>query len=103
MTKFLKPLLIACVLNVICTSAVLAQAELELTKDEAKAQAIEACQTEAKKRYGDDSIQYISNKVKWIKGMDGAAVKIKVKPQSKRVTKYSCVLQKDKLVKFYKI
>ena len=100
MNKFIKPLIIACVLNVIGTSAVLAQTEL--TKSEVKAQAIEACQTEAKKRYGEDSIQYIGSKVKWMKAMGGASVKMKVKPESKRVTKYSCVLQKDKLVKFYK-
>jgi hypothetical protein len=101
MTRFLKPLLLACVINVIGSSAVLAQTEL--TKSEVKAQAIEACQTEAKKRYGQDSIKFIGNKVKWKNGMGGALVKMKVKPESKRVTKYSCVLQKDKLVKFYKI
>ena len=101
MTKFIKPLVIACVLSVIGSSAVLAQTEL--TKGETKTQVIEACQTEAKKRYGDDSIQYISSKVKWMKAMGGAAVKMKVKPESKRVTNYSCVLQQDQVVKFYKV
>jgi len=101
MTKFIKPLVIACVLNVIGSSAVLAQTEL--TKGETKTQVIEACQTEAKKRYGEDSIQYISSKVKWMKAMGGASVKMKVKPESKRVTKYSCVLQQDQVVKFYKV
>ena len=101
MNKFIKPIVIACALNVIGSSAVLAQTEL--TKDEVKAQAVAACQTEAKKRYGEDSIQYISNKTKWMSGMGGAAVKMKVKPESKRTTKYSCVLQQDKLVKFYKV
>jgi hypothetical protein len=101
MTKFIKPLLIACVLNVIGTSAVLAQTEL--TKDEAKIQVIDACEVEAKKRYGEDSVQYISSKVKWMKAMGGAAVKMKVKPDTKRVTKYSCVLQQDQLVRFYKV
>jgi hypothetical protein len=101
MTKFIKPLLIACAINVIGSSAVLAQ--VELTKDETKAQAVEACQMEAKKRYGDDSIQYISSKVKWMKAMGGASVKMKVKPEAKRVTKYKCVLQQDQLVRFYKV
>ncbi|GAC20423.1 hypothetical protein [Paraglaciecola arctica] len=101
MTKLLKPLLIACVLNVIGSSAALAQAEL--TKDEVKEQVIEACQTEAKKRYGEDSVQYISSKTKWMKAMGGALVKMKVKPEGKRVTKYKCVLQQDQLVKFYKV
>jgi hypothetical protein len=100
MTKFLKPLVITCVLNVIGCSAVMAQTEL--TKSEVKAQVIEACQIEAKKRYGEDSIHYIGKKVKWKNGMGGALVKMKVKPESKRVTKYSCVLQTDKRVKFYK-
>ena len=101
MTKLLKPFVIACVLNLIGSSVALAQ--VELTKDEVKVQAVEACQTEAKKRYGEDSIQYVGHKAKWMKGMGGALVKMKIKPKSKRVIKYSCVLQKDKLVKFYKV
>ena len=100
MNKFIKPLFIAFVLNAIGSSAVLAQTEL--TKTEAKAQAIETCQIEAKKRYGEDSIQYIGNKTKWMDGMGGASVKMKIRSQSRRVTKYSCVLQKDSVVKFYK-
>jgi hypothetical protein len=100
MTKFLKPFVIACVLNVIGSSAVLAQNEL--TKDEVKSQVVEACQTEAKKRYGEESVEYISSKVKWMKAMGGARVKMKVKPESKRTTKYSCVLQQDMAVVFYK-
>lgn len=100
MTKFLKPLAAACIVNIMATSAVLAN--VELTKDQAKTQVVEACQVEAKKRYGDGSVKYISSKVKWMKAMGGAAVKMKVKPESKRVTKYSCVLQQDKRVKFYK-
>jgi hypothetical protein len=101
MTKFIKTLLVACAINVIGSSAVLAQ--VELTKDETKAQVVEACQMEAKKRYGDDSIQYISSKVKWMKAMGGASVKMKVKPEAKRLTKYKCVLQQDQLVRFYKV
>lgn len=101
MTKLIKPILIAFAINVIGSSAVLAQ--VELTKDEAKSQVVEACQTEAKKRYGEDSIEYISSKVKWMKAMGGASVKMKVKPEAKRVTKYKCVLQQDQIVKFYKV
>jgi hypothetical protein len=100
MTKLLKPLLMACTLNVIVSSAAIAQAEL--SKEEVKDQVIEACQNEAKRSYGEDSIQYISHKTKWMKAMGGASVKMKIKPESKRVTKYSCVLQQDKVVKFYK-
>ena len=100
MNKFLKPFVIACLLNTVGMSYALAQTEL--SKDEVKAQVIEACQTEAKARYGDDSIHYISSKVKWMRAMGGASVKMKVKPESKRIVKYSCVLQQDKLVKFYK-
>lgn len=101
MTKFIKPFVIACALNMLGTSVVLA--ETEITKDEAKKQVIEACEVAAKERYGEDSVQYISSKVKWMKAMGGAAVKMKVKPDAKRVTKYSCVLQQDMLVKFYKV
>jgi hypothetical protein len=100
MNKFMKPLVIACLLNVIGSSAVLAQTNL--TKNEVKAQTIEACQTAAKKRYGEDSIKSIGKKVKWKNGMGGASVKMKLKPKSKRLTKYSCVLQPDQLVRFYK-
>lgn len=101
MHKFLKPLVIACVLNLIASSAVLAKTEL--SREEVKAQAIEACQVEAKKRYGEDSIKYIANKVRWMNGMGGALVKMKIRPESKRTTKYSCVMQQDNLVKFYKV
>ena len=101
MNKFIKPLVIACVLNVIGSSAVIAQTEL--TKNEAKTQVIEACQIEAKKRYGKNSIKYIGKKTKWMNGMSGASVKMRVKLESKRAIKYSCVLQTDKLVKFYKV
>lgn len=100
MTKFIKPLFIVTAINLLASSTAIAQL---LTKDETKAQVITACQIEAKKRYGEDSIEYISTKVKWMKAMEGAAVKIKVKPEAKRVTKYSCVLQQDQIVKFYKV
>ncbi|WP_339719869.1 hypothetical protein [uncultured Paraglaciecola sp.] len=101
MTKIIKPLLLACAINVLGSSVVFA--DVELTRDETKSKVVEACQTEAKKRYGEDSIEYISHKVKWMKAMGGAAVKMKVKPEAKRITKYSCVLQQDQLVRFYKV
>lgn len=101
MTLFFKPLVLACALNLLGTSAVLAQ--VELTKDEAKKQVVEACEVEAKKRYGANSVEYISSKIKWMKAMGGAAVKMKVKPEAKRVTKYQCVLQQDQVVRFYKV
>lgn len=100
MNKFLKPLVIVCVLSLVGSSVALA--ETMLTKSDAKSQAVEICQTEAKKRYGDDSIKSIGKYAKWQDGMNGAAVKMKIKPQSKRLSKYSCVLQTNNLIKFYK-
>ncbi|WP_299071654.1 hypothetical protein [uncultured Paraglaciecola sp.] len=98
MSKIIKSLVIASSIFVLGSSTVLAGSSL--SKMEAKAQAVEACQTAAKKRYGDNAIKYIGKKAKWMDGMDGASVKMKIK--SKRVTKYSCVLQANKIVKFYK-
>ena len=60
MNKFIKTLVIASALNVVGSTAVLA--ETTLTKAEVKSQAVEACKLEAIKRYGADSIKYISSK-----------------------------------------
>lgn len=101
MTKFIKPFLMASSVYVLGSSLVFA--EVELSKEDTKAKASEVCQSEAKARYGEESVEYVSSKVKWMKAMGGAAVKMKIKPQGKRITKYSCVLQQDQLVKFYKV
>ena len=98
MNKYIKTLVIASALNVMGSSAVLA--ETSLTKAEVKSQAVEACKLEATKRFGADSIKYVSSKTKWEDDKEGASVKMKIK--TKLTKKFSCVLQKNNKVKFYK-
>lgn len=77
-------------------------AQAELTKTQAKEQAIETCQNEAKSRYGESSIKSVGKKAKWVKDLKGASINLKIKPKSKRASKYSCVLGLDNSVTFYK-
>lgn len=74
--------------------------------DDDKAQlenmAVDICQNTAQQRYGENSIKSVSKKAKWSKGLKGAAVKMKIKPESKRSSKYQCVVSLDKTVTFYK-
>ncbi|MGJ8681594.1 hypothetical protein [Paraglaciecola sp.] len=83
-------------------SSSVAFANIELSKEQVKQQVVSSCELEAKTRYGQDSIKSIGKKSKWMKGLKGASVKMKVKPQAKRLTKYSCVLGLDNSITFYK-
>jgi hypothetical protein len=65
-------------------------------------QAIEICESEAKSRYGEDSIKKIGSRAKWSNGLNGSAVKMKIKARSNKPSKYSCVVGLDKSVIFYK-
>lgn len=77
-------------------------AQAELTKTQVKEQAIEICQNEAKSRYGESSVKFVGKKAKWVKDLKGASIKLKIKPQAKRTSNYSCVLGLDNSVTFYK-
>ena len=79
-----------------------ALAQTDSEKQQVSAQAIEICQTTAEQRYGEKSVRKIADKAKWSKGLNGAEVKMKIKPKSKKSSKYSCVVSIDKSVKFYR-
>jgi hypothetical protein len=83
-------------------TASVTSAHAELSKDQVKEQAVQKCEVAAKQRYGKDAIKSISDKAKWKKGLNGAAVKLKVKPKSKSSSKFLCVFKQDETVTFYK-
>jgi hypothetical protein len=95
-----KSLVMLSIVGLFFSSAVMAK--IELTKDQVKQQVVQACELEAKNRYGEKAIKNIGKKSKWMKGLKGASIKLKVKPEAKRLTKYSCVLAVDSSVTFYK-
>jgi hypothetical protein len=75
----------------------------EMSKDEVKSQAVEMCQEAAKERYGENSVISVSKKAKWNNSLRGASVKLKIKPESKRKSNYSCIVYVDKKVTFSKV
>lgn len=74
----------------------------DMTKDELKSQAVDMCQEAAKNRYGENSVVSISKKAKWNNSLKGASVRLKIKPESKRKSNYSCIVYVDKKVTFSK-
>lgn len=79
-----------------------AMAQSDDVKAQVQAEAAALCQSNAQSRYGDTSIKSMSEKVKWSNGLKGAVVKMKIKPEKKRASKYSCVVSADRTVTFYK-
>ena len=75
----------------------------EMTKEEVKSQAVEMCQEAAKSRYGENSVVSISKKAKWNNSLKGASVKLKIKPEAKRKSSYSCIVYVDEKVTFSKV
>ena len=90
----------ASVLTVMVSSTAWAQSEAD--KLAVQEQAMELCQSAAEQRYGEGAIKKVSKKAKWSKGLNGAMVKMKIKPQKKKASKFQCVVSIDKSVKFYR-
>lgn len=87
-------------LMVLFNHAALAQSDSD--KAAVQQQALEICQEAAQNRYGEDAVKSMGKKAKWKKGLNGAMVKMKIKPKSKKASKYQCVVALDKSVKFYR-
>lgn len=107
--KIAKSLLLIVGVSLFSSTAVYAHSHL--SKEEVKAQAVELCVNEAQKRYGKDSIVYRDEKAKlnrdpsrakWNKSLKGATVKMRIKPESKRTSKYSCLVKTDRTITFFK-
>ena len=86
-------------------------AEQKATKSELRAMAVETCLNEAQNRYGENSVvdsdelasvYRDASRVRWNRGLKGMMVKMKIKPDSKRKAKYTCVVKTDKSVQFFK-
>jgi predicted negative regulator of RcsB-dependent stress response len=74
----------------------------DMSKEEVKSKAVEMCQQAAQSRYGENSVLSISKKAKWDNSLKGASVRLKIKPESKRKSNYSCIVYVDKKVTFSK-
>lgn len=79
-----------------------AQAKSDPEKTEIIKTAISTCESAAQNRYGANSIKSISDRVKWSSGLNGALVKMKIKPQAKRSQKYHCVVDINETATFFK-
>ncbi len=71
-----------------------------LSKNDIRSQAVDICRAETEQRYGDNAIKRIAGKSSWSNDLQGALVKMKIKPAAKRIKKFYCVVKADKSV-FY--
>ena len=74
--------------------------QVAISKADARAQAVDICRLETQQRYGIDSIKFIANKSIWSKYMQGALVKMKIRPEDKNSKNYYCVVKLDSSVDF---
>lgn len=104
-----KTLAVVVTLNLLVTASVMAQEKT--TKSELRAIAVEACLTAAKNKYGAESVADSdefakvyrdTSRIRWNRGLKGMVVKMKIKPQSQRKAKYTCLVKADKSVRFFK-
>lgn len=104
-----KHLIVAISINLLAASAVMA--EERATKSELRAIAVEACHIAAEEKYGDGAVvdadesakvHRDASRVKWHRSLKGMVVNMKIKPDSKRKAKYTCLVKTDKSVTFFK-
>lgn len=100
MNKFNQSLIVACAVNALM--APVAFSQTDISKDEAKEQATSVCQIKAQELYGENAVKSTSSKVKWNSHLNGASVRMSIKPSSKRKSKYVCTFGLDKSVTFVK-
>lgn len=96
---FFKATFLTAMIGLTISTSIQAQT---LSREEVIASAMELCQQAAQKRYGDGSVKSVGRKAKWSKGLNGAAVMMKIKPNAKKARKYNCVVGTDSSTKFYK-
>lgn len=105
-----KSLIVAVSLNLLTGVAVMAQEKA--SKSELRAMAVETCHAAAKEKYGDnaivDSDEFAKvyrdvSRVKWHRSLKGMVLNMKIKPESKRKSKYTCLVKTDRTVTFFKV
>jgi Ni/Co efflux regulator RcnB len=74
--------------------------EAHASKADVREQAVDICRNETQQRYGDGAIKFIANKSIWSKYMQGALVKMKIRPEDSNSKHYYCVVKLDKSVDF---
>jgi len=79
--------------------------KVHLSKAETVMQAADICRSATEQRYGAGSIRFISEKVSWskfsYKSLNGAMVKMRIRPAGKQLKNYLCLVKTDKQVKFF--
>jgi hypothetical protein len=101
----MKGLLItSLVFSTLLTSSVFAamsgDKQVLLSKEDMTTQAVDICRSETEQRYGESAIKFIAGKSSWSNDLQGAMVKMKIKPEAKKPTNYYCLVKTDLSVDF---
>jgi hypothetical protein len=70
------------------------------SKADVREQAVDMCRDETQQRYGDSAIKFIARKSIWSKYMQGALVRMQIRPEDSNSKHYYCVVKLDKSVDF---
>lgn len=70
------------------------------SKADVREQAVDICRNETQQRYGEGAIKFIARKSIWSKYMQGALVRMKIRPEEQNSKHYYCVVKLDKSVDF---
>jgi hypothetical protein len=101
MKKFLTTSL---VFSALITSSVYAgisgDSDVLLSKEDMNTQAVDICRSETQQRYGEDAIKFIAGKSRWSNDLQGAMVRMKIKPEAKKPGNYYCLVKTDLSVDF---
>ena len=100
----MKRLLLTLVFSTLLASSVHAASSSNgdalLSKEDMNTQAVDICRTETQQRYGDSAIKFIAEKSKWSNDLQGAMVRMKIKPEAKKPRNYYCLVKGDMSVDF---
>lgn len=93
-------LLLSTLLTATVCGAVGGNSDALLSKEEMHTQAVDICRTETQQRYGENAIKFIAAKSRWSNDLQGAMVKMKIKPEAKKPGDYYCLVKTDLSVDF---
>ena len=94
------------ILSVLCCSGVTvsdAYGQSDTVKNQLVSNAKKMCEIAAQKKYGVESVKSVNDRVRWSKGHKGALVKMKIKPATKRLQKYHCIVDSSSTAIFYRV
>lgn len=97
---FLRSILFGALVSGSVVHANMDNKETLVSKADVREQAVNICRNETQQRYGDNAIKFIARKSIWSKYMQGALVKMKIRPQDSNSKHYYCVVKRDMSVDF---